>query len=1136
MLTERYTEHELLGHGGMGAVYRATDRLTNQMVALKRVAALAASRPTASSANAHKLALAREFSILASLRHPNIISVLDYGFDQEQRPFFTMTYLENAQTILEAATNQPQLTQIHLIQQMLQALVYLHRRGILHRDLKPENVLVTQQRVRVLDFGLAAAKDDAAESVGTWLYAAPEVINGEAASEASDLYAVGVLAYRIFLQRHPFNIYAPDYIEQVLFDPPDLTPFGKNNPLAAVIGKLLAKNPQDRFPTAQATITALNAAVGLTSLQEPTAVRESFLQAAQFVGRAPEMTQLQAALGQAQQGRGSTWLIGGESGVGKSRLLDELRIQALVSGGLVLSGHSHSDHPYQLWQGVIRRLALGPALSSLATSVLHTLIPDIGTLLNQPIMPLPQLEGQAGRQRLISTITHLFEQQTQWMLLILEDLHWATESLDILTQLNRLVSHLPLLIVGTYRNDERPFLPTELPHMQTITLQRFTAAEIAQLSTSMLGRVGAKPEILKLLHQETEGNPFFVVEVVRTLAEQAGRLSDVGDMPLPTTLFPKGIETIVRRRLGQIPTHMQPLLLGTAVAGRQVDPTLIHHLAQYQQLTPDTETWFTTCAEAAILHIHENQWRFTHDKIREGLLNSLTPSQQQQWHQQIAQALETLYPNDPAQAAPLSHHWQQAGHPSKEHHYALIAGRYAHHRFANSEAIAHYSRALALTPPASHQRQFDTLLAREEVWGIMGNRTAQQEDLTILEAISQQLGNPDKQAEVALRQAHYTETISDYPATIRAAQSAITLAQQTHHPANETAGYLAWGRALFYQADYETAQQKLQTALEKAQTHHLPILEADAYRSLGMIAADLENTPLAHAHYQTALARYQTHSHPLGAAKTFNNLAGLAYSASNFSEAMVAWEKVRQLYEQMGDREGLSRALINLSLTHMALGQYATAEQQSQEAYHLCLEIDVRIGACFALLNQSWLNYAQGRFETAVTYAQQAQQTAQEIGVPRFANYATTYIAHSYLGLGRLAQAQAAYQEASHLWEEMKQTSPLLDTIGGLATIAFTQNDLPTARSHVDRALQLMATLPDEDTILLDIFPICYKVLQATSDPRSHSLLQQGIQILHKRAQAITDPTLRHSFLHNISPHHEILQLAQQQQKTAPLS
>jgi serine/threonine protein kinase len=153
----------------------------------------------------HHVALANEFRTLASLRHPYIISVLDFGFDEYQKPHFTMTFLDSAENLLVATRNKPLNQQVQIINQILQSLVYLHRRGIIHREMKPANVLVTNQQVKVLDFGLSIATEVGKDRVGTLAYMAPETLTNGTAIAASDLYSVGVMMYQIFVDALPYE-------------------------------------------------------------------------------------------------------------------------------------------------------------------------------------------------------------------------------------------------------------------------------------------------------------------------------------------------------------------------------------------------------------------------------------------------------------------------------------------------------------------------------------------------------------------------------------------------------------------------------------------------------------------------------------------------------------------------------------------------------------------------------------------------------------------------------------------------------------------------------------------------------------------------------------------------------------------
>src|SRR5579871_204588 len=293
----------------MGSVYRCVDRLTEQSVALKSVKLERA----AGRGDSRRLAITREFETLASLHHPRVIEVIDYGFDADDKPFFTMTYLENAQHIDAAARDLPLEGRVHLIIQMLEALEYLHRREIIHHDLKPSNVLVDSDGgVKVLDFGVALlrqrqSKDSTSGTIG---YAAPEFMQGARPSVSSDLYAVGVLAYEVVIGHHPFDLNNLRHLlYQIANETPDFSALD-NPPLIAVLTKLMAKTPDERYVSARAAIRDLYEALSEPIPVEPTAIRESFLQAAQFVGREAEFNVLKDALAKARAGEGSAWLVG----------------------------------------------------------------------------------------------------------------------------------------------------------------------------------------------------------------------------------------------------------------------------------------------------------------------------------------------------------------------------------------------------------------------------------------------------------------------------------------------------------------------------------------------------------------------------------------------------------------------------------------------------------------------------------------------------------------------------------------------------------------------------------------------------------------------------------------------------------
>lgn len=704
VIGRRYIIQNLIGEGGMGAVYRATDRLTDHAVALKRVLTAPAQLELSTNYNLDdfRLALAREFKILASLRHPHIIAVQDYGFDAGQQPYFTMELLDEAQTILDAGRGKSPETKVNLLVQVLQALAYLHRRDILHRDLKPANVLVTQDNsVKMLDFGLATMRERVHNetdslTAGTLLYMAPEILVGNAATEASDLYAVGIMAFELLAGYPPFANTGDvaQLINDTLYTFPDTEALDITYDLKLVLDRLLQKDPLMRYSSAMEAVSAMSAGIGRPIQIDTEATRESFLQAARFVGRNTELKQLTDALEKAVNGTGSAWLIAGESGVGKSRLLEELRTVALVEGALVMRGQAVNEggSPYQMWRTPARWLELMTEDGTVELNALRGLLPAGESPLQKP-NTLGKLKPKEAQDKLLSIFAETLRSQQHPIMLILEDLHWASsESLDLLGRMVEMVNTLPLLIIGSYRDDESASLPTRLPKMPILKLNRLSDEGIAQLSEAMLGEAGKQQHVIDLLKRETEGNIFFLIEVVRTLAEEAGELDEIGRMTLPQHVFAGGVKQLIERRLNNILPSNRELLRIAAAMGRELDIAVLRAIAP--QI--DMERWLLNCADAAVLEIFDEQWRFVHDKLRDGILVDVDAEGKAAIHRQIAVAIEQVHTGRNAQPAALAYHWGQAGDTAKELYYVEHAGKQAVAVGAYHEAIKFLRRALLL--------------------------------------------------------------------------------------------------------------------------------------------------------------------------------------------------------------------------------------------------------------------------------------------------------------------------------------------------------------------------------------------------------------------------------------------------------
>ena len=989
----RYAIEREIGSGNIAAVYLALDRLTQRSVALKMIKSTTISSEM-------RLTLANEFRTMASLRHPYIVSVFDYGFTSQQIPYFTMNYLPNAQTFVQAGRAQSSDIQIQLIGQFLEALAYLHRRNFLHHDLKPGNILVDHNGVKMVDFGLSRliSLTQAGQSRGTLAYMAPEVLRNQPMTPKSELFSLGVLVYEMLSDHYPFPLSpAIAMVNGILNTELDFSQFGLPDPVANILQRLVMKNPDHRYETAQSAINDLYIELDIRQPDDAVVIRESYLQAATFVGRQREVNQLQIALSQTQRGHSQVWLVGGESGVGKSRLADEIRTHALVQGFEVLKGQAVQGGglPFQSWREPVRHLLLARPINDLQAGIFKEIVPDIEQILGRPVTSLPPLDGSAHQERLIYNIIDLLSHQRNPTLLLLEDLQWATKDLEVIKQVVKVLDQLPnLMVLGTYRHDERPDLPQQLSDVHTLVIDRLDDGEVNELSRSMLGDQGSDPQLVSTLIEETEGNTFFIIEVMRAWAEESGHLRQIGIHPVSTNILTRGMQVLLQRRVQQVQYDDQKLLKHAAIVGRQLDLRILEALTHQ-----NVYSWLQRVSGAYILTISDGQWQFAHDKLREAILRELTEEERHTLRRDIAEAIEQVYPDNRDYYPILLELWHQVGNIDKEIYYLL--------------------------PVSEHMIQFT--VSHEEARRLLERTLHELSDMD-----ARQISLWNWQSLSHIHQGNYDKSLS-------LAQKALKLAEDVGDQQGVADSLLNLGYVAYQTGDLQTSEY-LQTSLALKQ-----ILEdrqgiATILSFLAIITMDGGRYADAVDYNQQSLAIYQDTGDLRGTSNCSFQLGIIAYLQGNIEQATRYFQQSLTICQDIGALRGIAKNLNMLGMSAARRGEFEQAWDYVAQSQSVVQDIEgvSEIGYAIGILGI--IETQQGNHEEACSYLEQSLSIFQANGNPHGIINSSLLLGFAYLNLD-IEQAHHAFTKALMENRTLRFIPLMLQTLLGFAWIQLRQGD-----------------------------------------------------------------------------------------------
>ena len=716
----RYRVRRFLGQGGRKRVYLSTDTATGDEVAL-------ALYDTEGVGAAIQARARREAEAVRKLGdNPYVVNVLGTGED-DGNPFIVSAYMPggDVQGLLAAAGGHLEVSRaVEIAADVTRALGHAHSRGIVHRDLKPANIWIDDDgHARLGDFGLATTEARSRVSggtlVGTVAYLPPEQAVGDAASPASDLYSLGALLYEMLTGQPPFpGDDAVSIISQHLHADP-VPPSRHNSEIPGALDRavlaLLAKRPEDRPADAtearELIVDALEERPDEAAEASPSNPLES-LAGGVYVGREHELDRLREAVDAALSGRGSLQLLVGEPGIGKTRAAEELATFARVSGARVYWGRCREDEgapAYWPWVQAVRSyardadpVALAWQLGGGAAEVAQ-LIPEVAEKLD--IEPAKGSDSEEARFRLFDSVTSLLlaAARDRPLVIVLDDLHWADEpSLLLLLFAAREVASSGLLILGTYRDVElgrhHPLARVlgEISGIEgsaRIPLRGLGVGAVERY-IEMTSGAPSPPGLAEAVQEQTDGNPFFVGEVVRLLASE-GKLT--GGASVAELEIPQGVREVVGRRLDRLSEETNEGLRVAAVIGRDFDEDLVARVVKQppEVLVKAAEE---AIAERLVTDLGNGRYSFAHALVRDTLYEELSAPKRSALHERTGRAIEEICGgNVEDRLGELANHFLAAaprGDLAKAIDYAQQAGAQDMEQLAYEDAVDVYSRAL----------------------------------------------------------------------------------------------------------------------------------------------------------------------------------------------------------------------------------------------------------------------------------------------------------------------------------------------------------------------------------------------------------------------------------------------------------
>ena len=871
-----------------------------------------------------------------------------------------------------------------------------------------------------------------------------------------------------------------------------------------------------------------------------------------FVGRGAELQQLSQAWRLAAQGHGKVILIGGEAGIGKTRLANELALLVNAQGGRVMRGTTSS--PEQVpYQPIVEALRDALPLLTLADvqpiwlAAVAAVVPEL-TVKRTDLPMLPAIDSARERSRLLEGLAAVVQglSRQRPLLVVLEDLQWSGEAtLSALEYLARRVAAFPALLLATYRNEGGEVARAVQPLRRKLQLENvadhlslggLSGDAVCELARSIPSLAADADAIGTHVHAVSGGNPLFAVELLRESAETGIREASS-----------RFLQAMIEVRTSRVSENARKIGEIASVVGATFDADLLREISGLPEdvvLDGVSELLGRNLVrEVGRVHF---AFVFSHQLIASAMYNEIEPPRRAQWHRRVAATIERLSTDRDDVSGSLAYHYDKAGDPEKAARYYFASAQRSFAVFANQEALESATRGLELAVDAERQRAL--LGLRERILGRLGDREAQRNDIEALERLAR---DDDSRMDVVWRRAQWARALGELADEARYLEYFAQRARAGKDLSKRAAAYRASARNLMLRSHYAEAAAAAQAAVEIDRERNDAAGEINALCLLSEIAVNRGEASDAEKALDDARIRAESAADPALIVRVAMTSAGVAIMRRDFARALTDSQEAHRRYREIGDREGEAEAGTRVASALSFLLRFEEAAAQFEAAANIYRTLGNRLQLAYLLFNQtgsqmllgllddarSSLTAALEIFETfddtrgraasltnlsMVRLLQRAPDEAKEIGLR--ALHAAREIANSVIEAGALANLGNAERELgeldaalTHMKEaiairERLNRSATFEELGDFALAQMKAGDADAVRTADD--IVQRADASGENTVWPHYcFWAAARVYHDQGDTnRATAALQRAEELVRVQLDAMADQRSREAF------------------------